>query len=396
MTLVGPGSQGALRQNNLRRVLDEVRNAGSLTQAQIARSTGLSAASVTNLVRSLAKSGVVEVTSATASGRQCRLVTLTQTSGYVLGIDLGRSHLLMCIADLNWNIVVEGARTTTPEMPSSDGLALCQQIRNELLEQAGLTPDQLLAAAVGLPGPLDSATMQIGSSSLLPQWTGMDLKHAFEQVLSLPVVVDNDANIGALGEFAWQCPSRPQGSLIYLRLATGIGGGLMIGGQLHRGAAGTAGEVGHMTIDERGRLCRCGSRGCLETVASTPVMLQVLTSALERPADVATWMSLARQGHTASVRLLEEVGRHVGTAVANLCNFISPDRVVLGGPITAAGDLLLDPVRNEVGRRAMPATSRVVKIDITRHGGRTEMLGALVLARELALGNTPMPSLLEA
>jgi len=395
MTSAGPGSQGALRQTNLRRVLAEVREAGSLTQAQIARRTGLSPASVTNLVRTLSEAGVVQVVSATEAGRQCRLVTLAGTDGYVLGIDLGRSHLLMCIADLNWRVVVEGSRTATPETSAASGLSHCQELRDELLDKAGLQPDQLLAGAVGVPGPLDSSSMHIGAGTLLPQWTGMDLQQAFEQALDLPMVVDNDANIGVLGEFAWQRSIRPRGSLIYLRLATGIGGGLMLNGQLHRGAAGTAGEVGHMTIDEGGRLCRCGNRGCLETLASTPVMLQVLSGALDAPADVETWMNLARQGHTASVRLLEEVGRHVGTAVANLCNFISPDRVVLGGPITEAGQLLLGPVRDEVGRRAMPATSRVVKIDITRHGQRTEMLGAVVLARELALSNTPLSSLFE-
>ncbi|MCL1898752.1 MAG: ROK family transcriptional regulator [Micrococcales bacterium] len=394
MTVKGPGSQGALRQANLRRVIEEVRAAGKLTQAQISRHTGLSAASVTNLVRTLNQAGLVEVETGSEAGRQCRHVSLTHSPGYVLGIDLGRSHLLMCIADLNWQVVVEAARSITPETPAPVGLALCQQLQAELLDKANLDSKQLLAAGVGLPGPLDAATKEIGVGTLLPHWVDRNLEEAFQGALDLPVVVDNDANIGALGEFAWQCAERPKGTLIYLRLATGIGGGLMLGGQLHRGAAGTAGEVGHMTIDEGGQLCRCGSRGCLETVASTPVMLNVLSGALAGPVDLDTWIKLARQGHTASIRLLEAVGQHVGTAVANLCNFISPDKVVLGGPITAAGELLLTPVRQEVDRRAMPATSRLVDIAITRHASRTEMLGAVVLAREVALNNDPLASLL--
>ncbi|MCL2803266.1 MAG: ROK family transcriptional regulator [Micrococcales bacterium] len=396
MVTAGPGSQGALRQANLRRVLEEVRTAGSLTQAEIARRTGLSAASVTNLVRKLSQAGAVQVEDSTDAGRRCRRVKLGQTAGYVLGIDLGRSHLLMCIADLSWNIVVEGQRTMRPETEAKAGLALCQELQAELMQKAGLSAGRVLYGGVGVPGPLEVATGHIGAGTLLPQWTGMNLKTAFEQALDLPMVVDNDANLGALGEFSWQRPNRPDGTMIYLRLATGIGGGMMVDGRLHRGAAGTAGEIGHMTIDADGRLCRCGNRGCLETKASTPVMLEVLASALDRPVDIDTWMGLVNQGHTASVRLIEEVGRCVGTAVSNLCNLLSPDHVVLGGPVTQAGDRLLNQVRDEVQRRAVPATWRAVKIEASHHGSRSEMYGAVVLAREALLAATPLASLLES
>jgi predicted NBD/HSP70 family sugar kinase len=136
-------------------------------------------------------------------------------------------------------------------------------------------------------------------------------------------------------------------------------------------------------------MCRCGNRGCLETTASTSVLLGVLASTLERPCDTETWVRLAKDGHTAAVRLMEDCGRHVGAAVANLCNFINPAKVILGGPVTAAGELLLGPVRDEVRRRAMPAASATVSVEISRHGPRSEVFGALCLAIQAASATSP-------
>jgi predicted NBD/HSP70 family sugar kinase len=395
MVNTSPGSQGGLRRANLGRVLAEVQAANGVTQAEIARRSGLSAATVTNLVRHLANSGTVVVADETRQGRRCRVVRMRLSDGHVLGVDLGRSHLVMCLATLDGQIVAHQRLTVAPDTSAEAGLDHCRAVYAELLAQANLESTSVLVAGVGVPGPLDKSTGHIGAGTLLPAWTGLHLKDAFEQSLGLPVVMDNDANIGALGEFCWRVEAVDPGPLIYLRLATGIGGGLLLGGQLHYGAAGTAGEVGHMTIDESGLLCRCGNRGCLETVAATPVMLQVLSSAIDRPADLDTWMDLCQAGNTAAARLVEAMGRHIGAAVANLCNLISPTRVVLGGPVTRAGDLLLAPVRDEVQRRAVPAAANAVSLGIARHGWLTEAHGAVVLALRQVGSERNTPSLLE-
>jgi predicted NBD/HSP70 family sugar kinase len=372
------------------RVLDLVQVAGPLTQAEISRRTGLSAASVTNIVRLLTDEGGVDVADAVQAGRRCRVVTPTCPPGLVLGIDIGRTHLRMCIADRAKTVLAEGSTDVAPGVSAEDGLGMCADLFATLLADNGLARDDVLVAAAGVPGPLDHQTGQIGAGSLLPEWNGIDLPERFSDALGLNVLVENDANLGALGEYLWDGIHTPRSSLIYLRLATGIGGGMVLDGHLHRGLSGTAGELGHMTIDENGRLCRCGNRGCLETLAATPVMLDVLASALERRVDLDTWLSMAAEGHTASVRLLEDMARHLGAVVANLCNLINPEVVCLGGPVTAAGDLLLAPMRDEVQRRAIPSASRRVRLEMSKHGPRSEVYGAVCLAiRSLTSGAEP-------
>jgi predicted NBD/HSP70 family sugar kinase len=184
-----------------------------------------------------------------------------------------------------------------------------------------------------------------------------------------------------LGEFTWDTPVLTPAPQVYALLSVGIGCGLVIdGNRLFRGAAGTAGELGHVTLDTSGRLCRCGNRGCVETTASTPVLLETLSAALERPVDLPEWLALARAGHNGSIRLLEDMGAQVGAAIANLVNLLSPASVVLGGPVTEAGDLLLLAVREAVTRRSMPAPGRKVHVRLARHPGLSELHGALALA----------------
>ncbi|MDR1386380.1 MAG: ROK family transcriptional regulator [Propionibacteriaceae bacterium] len=374
-----PGSTSSLRRRNSAQVLQAVRQAGGLTQAEIARRSGLSPATVTNLVRDLAAAGQVEVAATVLNGRRSRLVTPVVPSGYVLGVDVGRSHIRAGLADLGLDLVAQGDRRMEPGLPAEQGLELVGQLYQEVLERAGVDRGEVLWAGVGVPGPLDQASQQIGAGTMLPEWTGQDLRSRFARLLGLPVAVDNDANLGALGEHAWP-PGLSVRSMIYVRLATGIGGGLILDGRLYRGADGVAGEIGHATIDENGPLCRCGNRGCLETMASIPSLLRVLASALDREVDVHGWVGLVRQGHTTANRLIDELGHHLGVAVSNLCNLVNPSLVLLGGPIAAAGEALLEPVRSEVRRRSMPSAYDRLRVEASRHGEMSEVYGAARLA----------------
>jgi predicted NBD/HSP70 family sugar kinase len=385
-----PGSTSALRRANTVRVLSLVHQSGGLVQAEIARRSGLSPATVTNLVRDLVAEGAVAVSDCTVNGRRARMVSPAVSPGYVLGVDLGRSHVRMMLADQGHQVLGESYHPLDPGLSAVDGLALVARLYEELLGQAGADRGQVLHAGVGLPGPLDVETQQIGAGTLLPEWTGQDLRAAFAETLGLDVTVDNDANLGALGEYAWPVPDDPTAasapppgwhqSLVYVRLATGIGGGLVLDGELFRGANGTAGEVGHQTISENGPLCRCGNRGCLEAIASIPHFLGALRSALDREVDVAAWVDLAKGGHTIAVRLVQDLGQHVGAALANLTNLVNPHRIVIGGPISATEEILLAPIRAEIRRRAIPAASRHVRVERTRHGDYAEVLGATHLA----------------
>ncbi|MCL1839213.1 MAG: ROK family transcriptional regulator [Propionibacteriaceae bacterium] len=378
------GAMAALRLANAEKVLKAVRASHGMVQAEISRQTGLSPASITNLVRELADRGMVEVEDFVFNGRKAKIVKPKSAPGYVLGVDVGRSHILMCLCDLGYQIIAERRVDMPQGMSSKNGLELSHQLYHQILDETGIDHAAVLHAGVGLPGPLDHVTGEIGAIAMLPEWTGENLPKLFADTLDLPVTLENDANLGALGESFWP-PALGTKSLVYIRLATGIGGGLVLNGELYRGAEGTAGEIGHHSIDESGLLCRCGNRGCLEAIASVPGFLQVLGSALNQEVNVETWVKLARSGHFTAVRLMEDLGKHLGVAVANIINLLNPHQVIIGGPISAVGDILIAPLRTEVRQRGVPAATRSVIFAKARHGDYSEVYGACHLALNAVL-----------
>jgi predicted NBD/HSP70 family sugar kinase len=194
----------------------------------------------------------------------------------------------------------------------------------------------------------------------------------------MPVHVDNDANLGALAELVLGA-GRNASELVYLMLSTGIGGGLILDGRLYRGASGTAGELGHVVLDEHGPICRCGNRGCLETFASVPALLDMLRRSHGDELTGQDLLRRAREGDLGCRRALADAGRAAGRALANVCNQFNPQRIVVGGELASAGDLLLDPLREAVERYALPAASAGVDIVVAELGDRAQLLGALVL-----------------
>jgi predicted NBD/HSP70 family sugar kinase len=364
---------------NAERVLGAVRDAGPVTQAEISRRTGLSPASVTNIVRDLAASGNLQVDDAFRDGRRCRVVTLPLRRGYAAGVDMGRTHIRICIVDLLRDVLAEGERSMGLGTSAADAIEIARDLFDEVVAEARIDRGEVVAAGVGLPGPIHHASGTIGGYTLLPQWVDIDLPGAFREAFGLPTYVENDANLGALAEYSWQS-GQGVSTLVYVRLATGIGGGMVINGQLYVGASGTAGEIGHVTIEEKGPLCRCGNRGCLETLVSVPAILSQLSGSLGRSMDVAGWVRTAKAGHPASVRLMEDMGHTIGAAVANLCNLVNPQVVALGGPVTVAGPLLFSPIEAEVRRRAVQAASQASQIVEAHHGERSVVVGATLLA----------------
>ena len=219
----------------------------------------------------------------------------------------------------------------------------------------------------------------LGSTSILPGWTGARPAEELRGRLGVPVHVDNDANLGALGEMVWGS-GRGVRDLAYIKVASGVGAGLVIEGKIYRGPGGTAGEIGHITLDESGPVCRCGNRGCLETFAAARYVLPLLQSSHGTDLTMEGVVRLARDGDPGCRRVIADVGRHIGSGVANLCNLLNPSRVVLGGDLAEAGELVLGPIRESVGRYAIPSAARQLSVLPGALGGRAEVLGALALA----------------
>ncbi|MEU3047932.1 MULTISPECIES: ROK family transcriptional regulator [unclassified Streptomyces] len=373
-----PGSQTSLHRANLERVVRAVRMAGSLTQAEIARSTGLSAATVSNIVRELKDGGTVEVTPTSAGGRRARSVSLSGDAGIVIGVDFGHTHLRVAIGNLAHQVLAEESEPLDVDASSAQGFGRAEELVNRLVEQAGISREKVVGVGLGVPGPIDVESGTLGSTSILPGWSGINPSEELSGRLGVPVHVDNDANLGALGEMVWGA-GRGVRDLAYIKVASGVGAGLVIDGQIYRGPGGTAGEIGHITLDESGPVCRCGNRGCLETFAAARYVLPLLQPSYGGELTMERVVQLAREGDPGCRRVVADVGRHVGSGVANLCNLLNPSRVVLGGDLAEAGELVLGPIRDSVSRYAIPSAARRLSVAPGALGGRAEVLGALAL-----------------
>ena len=372
------GSLRSLRELNRLRVLEIVRERGQVSRGDIARQTGLARSTVSNLVGELQRDGfVVERDPAPSSqgGRPAALLTLNPSAGAVIGMHFDHGSVRVALADLDHTILAEARCDLDVDHEAGEGLRAATALVDRVLAEAGIERDRVVGAGAGIAGPVDAASGTVGSSTLLPGWVGIEVAAELEQRLELPVHVDNDANLGALAESVLGA-GRDASEMVYLMLSSGIGAGLILGGRLYRGARGTAGEIGHVLVDENGPMCRCGLRGCLETYAGANALLELLR---RDGLTVDGMVDLARAGDPACARVIVDAARTVGQVVAGLCNQFNPELVVVGGRLAAAGGLLLEPMRDAVRRYAIPGAAGDVRVVAGALGDRAELLGALVL-----------------
>jgi predicted NBD/HSP70 family sugar kinase len=377
------GSLGSLRELNRARVVTALRQVGVASRADIARRTGLSRSTVSTIVANLLDDGLVVNHEGDArapvnpgAGRPPTLLTLTPSAGAAVGIDFGKRHLAVAVADLSHSILGETWQEMEDDYPAARGLDAAAELVRKLLRQARVSRDRVLGVGLGLPGPIHSITGTVGSASILPGWVGVRASDEMQARLSLPVHVDNDANLGALAELTWGA-GRGCAHLVYLKVSNGIGAGLIVGARLFRGAGGTAGEVGHTILDETGDICRCGNRGCLETYAAGPAIVELLRRSLGEDLTLESVLARAAEGDAGCRRAIADAGRHIGNAAANLCNVFNPERIVVGGSIGNAGDVLLEPMREAVARYAIHTAAADVEIVPSELGDRAELLGAV-------------------
>ncbi|MDX6641656.1 MAG: hypothetical protein QOF12_2667 [Solirubrobacteraceae bacterium] len=379
------GSLRALREMNRLRVLEAVRSGGRTSRADVARRTGLARSTVSTLVADLQSAGIVverveddRDRATRRNGRPPTILTLNPSAGAVLGIRLDHPIVTVAVADLDHTILAEATRAVNVDEAGAEALDCAAELAEEVLHDAGIARDQLLGAGVGLAGPLDRDSGTVAGTGVLPGWRGLNVADELAARLGVPVHVDNDANLGALAE-AVLGAGRGSRELAYVMVSSGVGCGLVLDGRLYRGAGGTAGEIGHVLVDERGPMCRCGNRGCLETYAGGDALVELLRRSHGDDVTIGSIVALALAGDPGATRAIADAGTFVGRAVAALCNYLSLERIVVGGDVAAAGELLLTPLREAVRRFALPTAAERVEIVAGELQGRAEMLGALVL-----------------
>jgi predicted NBD/HSP70 family sugar kinase len=321
----------SVRALNRSRVIDALRRHGTVSRAGIARETGLSRSTVSSLVADLQRQGfIVELPEdgdgdapgrVRSSGRPPVLLALDPSAGAVLGVDFGHRHLRVALADLSSRVLAERRVELDVDRAATSALDGAADLAATVVEEAGLDRALLVGAGMGLPGPIDRVTGAVGHSVILPGWGGLRAAEELSRRLGLAVRVDNDANLGALAEVSYGA-GRGATDVVYIKMSSGIGAGIILGGRLHRGATGIAGEMGHVLVDPRGRVCRCGNRGCLETLAAGPALLHPLAATHGDDLTVAGMIDLAlaaisAAGGSSATRAAPSAGRSPTSATTS-------------------------------------------------------------------------------
>jgi glucokinase len=304
----------------------------------------------------------------------------------VVGIDIGGTKTLSAAVDPEGRVLGRH-RIDTPQRGPGDFVAVLARELSTLLGAVGLEKGDLLGLGVGAPGPLDPATGVVFEPPNLVGWHNVPLGSLIAESTGIPTWVENDANAAALGE-AWVGAGVGVRDLIYITVSTGIGGGLIFGGELYHGVSGTAGEIGHMTIEPDGPLCTCGRPGHLEGLASGHAIARMAAEAVQAgrqtrlaslSAAALTAAAVARaamEGDAVAREVYARAGRYIGIAVASLLNVLNPALVVIGGGVSKAGDLLFDPIRQELPGRAFERPVEAVRVVPAALGDDIGVIGA--------------------
>lgn len=377
------GSLERLRSGNRRAVTGLLATEGPLSRADLARGTGLSRTTVSSLVRDLIESGHVVETEDRGtpykggSGRPPLLVRLATPAGGVAGVDVGHRHIRVAVADRSGAILGEAERAVDVDAHGSGALDQAATMVRAVAKKADIAMTDVQAVGMCVPAPIDRRSAQI-TSGILPGWRDLVPAEELERRLKIPVVADNDANLGALAELHHGA-GHGTSDVVYVKVASGLGAGIILGGRLHRGATGIAGEIGHVQLHEDGRVCRCGNRGCLETEVSAPRLLSLLRPAYDDDLTTERVLELDLHGDAGVRRVLSDAGRTIGRALADLCNSLNPEAIVMGGSL-GSSPALVEGIRASLDRFAQPDTAAAVRVVPGQLGDRAEVVGAVALA----------------
>lgn len=378
-----------LRDVSRRLVLEQLSAGVPVSQQTLIDATGLSRSTVASVVAELqAEHRVVAVPGPPAGGRgrPPRLLTLAAGTGVVAALDLGHAHLALALADLAGTVLLERRIPMNVDASAEAAVRAATALLEELLAELAVDhPDvgRPKAIVVGVPGPVQEVTGKLLSGTILPGWVGSHPAEDFSVALGRPVVLENDANLGAVGEHVY---GRGRGvrNLLYVKVSTGIGAGMVLHGQLYRGSRGTAGEIGHVQVREDGLLCRCGSRGCLETISSTEAALALLRQAHGRDLTIDDVLEIVAAGDPGAVRLITDMGTAIGRVIGAVSANLDPELVVIGGPLASTGGPLLEGITAAVRRYTQPYVAVHLAVAAGELGSRASLMGAVATAVQIA------------
>ncbi len=385
---------------NKHAALDLIRfTPGGISRAELAERMNLTRAAVTSIVSDLIQAAIIQEAESRVggSGRPPVILEINPNRGWVAGIDFGASHVSVVLSNFSAHVIEEQEIPLDIALGPETCLGQANQLLENLLAKQGLAKNRLLAIGMGVPGPIMSEAGTVIAPPIMPGWNEFPIRDTMEASWKCPVSLNNDAELGALGEWAYGA-ARGEQNLVFVKVGTGIGAGLLLDGKIYHGATGAAGEIGHLTIEDNGPLCTCGNRGCLEALASGKAIALQAQEAVQKgkrtqladvkPLERITAQDVAlaaRRGDLIAQQILARAGSYLGIAIAGLVNLFNPQMIVVGGGVAQIGDLFLEPVRDTVRRRSLPASVGVLRITTALLGRRAPVLGAAAQALSIAI-----------
>ena len=374
----GPGTHEPAVPGSAGDLLRLVRTGRARSRTDLVALTGSSRSTVSLRVEQLLRAGLVAELGQAGStgGRPARLLGLAHDAGCALAVDLGVTSVDVALTDLAGTLLAE----TRADVNVADGpekvFAQVEELARGLLAGIGRTRDDLRAAGVGVPAPVEHATGRLVHPPVLPGWHDFLVPQAFSYVDG-PVLVDNDVNVIAAGELS----EHPSGDFLVVKIGTGIGCGIVLDGRVYRGTDGSAGDVGHVHVpDDRHVVCGCGNESCLEALAGGAALARDARAAGLDVDEARDVVELALRAEPTALALVRDAGRRIGEVLATLVNFFNPERIVITGGVSHAGNPLLAGIREAVYRRALPLAARDLDITISALGEQAGRVGAARMA----------------
>ncbi|MGW4247428.1 ROK family protein [Nocardia sp. NPDC004722] len=367
-------------------LLQMLRDGRPRTKAELSAETGLARSTVIERLDALLASGFVQYVDKAGStgGRPPSMIAFNSVARVILAADVGATHVRLAVTDLNTDVLAEVEYPIDIAEGPDAVLTAITGRGAALLAEIGRVPTDLLGVGVGLPGPVDHIAGRPVNPPIMPGWDGFAVKDHLERQLGVVSLVDNDVNLMALGEHRTQWPDDP--NMIFVKVATGIGCGLISDGHLHRGARGAAGDLGHVRVPhDTTVVCRCGNIGCLEAIAGGSAVARKLTELGTSAASSSDVITLTRGGSVDALRVLRQAGRDIGEVLATAVNLFNPSVIAIGGSLSQAGDHLLAGIREVVYRRSLPLATDELRIVSARAGARAGIVGAAAIVVDHAL-----------
>lgn len=374
-----------------------LRDGAPRTRADLAAVTGQARSTITARVDLLLAAGLIAPAGEASStgGRPPTTFAFRPSARVVLAVDLGATHARLAVTDLASTVLAE----TEEPLPISAGPEVVLDWVVEhglaLLDAAGRVPRDLAGVGVGLPGPVEHSTGRPINPPIMPAWDDVDVRGILSARLGAEVLVDNDVNLMALGEHRTAWPDVDD--MLFVKVATGIGSGIISDGRLRRGAQGAAGDIGHIAVPGAADVpCRCGNVGCLEAVASGRALAEALSAQGLPARNGLDVVALVRSGDLAAGRAVRQAGREIGAVLAACVSLLNPSLVVIGGVVAEAGEHLIAGIREVVYQRSLPLATQHLRIVTSQARSQVGILGASAMAVDHVLAPEAIDALLES